>query len=170
MRKQQLLQRAVNKIARGSLARAFLAWKDKFAIVDKFLLMKRKGIAVNRMGRMRRAFKEWRVLVNERWWKDQMITRDNDIERLNRLVSCGLTPVIHPSLSVSLPLSLSLSLSLSVSVCLSVCLSLSIYLSIYLYLSISVSLPPLSPYLSPPLCLCVYVSGLDQDGRKHELT
>ena len=90
VRTQQLIQRAAARIARGCLARAFLAWKDKFNLVDKYLQMKRKALAVNRRGRMRRAFLAWRELTQERWWKDQMTMRDNDVDRLSRLVSPNL--------------------------------------------------------------------------------
>ena len=40
--KQQLLKRVVARLKRGLLSRAFLAWKDKFNLVDKFLAMRRK--------------------------------------------------------------------------------------------------------------------------------
>ena len=40
--KQQLLRRAVARLSRGLLSRAFFAWKDKFHLVDKYLAMRRK--------------------------------------------------------------------------------------------------------------------------------
>ncbi len=40
--KQQLLRRAIARLQRGLLARAFLAWKDKFHLVDKYHAMRKK--------------------------------------------------------------------------------------------------------------------------------
>lgn len=40
--KQQLLRRAIARLQRGLLSRAFLAWKDKFHLVDKYHAMRKK--------------------------------------------------------------------------------------------------------------------------------
>lgn len=44
--KQQLLRRVIARLQRGLLSRAFLAWKDKFHLVDKYLAMRRKVIGM----------------------------------------------------------------------------------------------------------------------------
>ena len=40
--KQQILRRALMRMQRFCMARAFFAWKDKFNLVDKFHAMRRK--------------------------------------------------------------------------------------------------------------------------------
>lgn len=44
--KQAKLKKAVARIMRGALSRAFFAWKDELHLVDKNLAMKRKVRAV----------------------------------------------------------------------------------------------------------------------------
>ncbi len=48
--KQQILRRALARIQRGVLSRAFQAWKDKFHIVDANLAMRRKVGGTGRGG------------------------------------------------------------------------------------------------------------------------
>jgi hypothetical protein len=40
--KQQKLRRALNRIAKGTLSRAFFAWKERYGLKDKTHAMKKK--------------------------------------------------------------------------------------------------------------------------------
>eukprot|EP00877_Chromochloris_zofingiensis_P001776 jgi/Chrzof1/1159/Cz01g42220.t1 len=80
--KQAKLKKAVARIMRGALSRAFFAWKDELHLVDKNLAMKRKVAATIARGLLKRSFLEWRRLAEERWWKNQYVMREREIQLL----------------------------------------------------------------------------------------
>ena len=49
---------------------------------------------VNASGKLRRAFEVWQGVVEERWWRTQLQTRDHEISHLSQRVSCLATHVV----------------------------------------------------------------------------
>ncbi|KAL3152452.1 hypothetical protein ABBQ32_001497 [Trebouxia sp. C0010 RCD-2024] len=82
--KQQVLQRAIQRMRRSELSRCFYLWKDRFGEVDDYARKRRKCEVMIRQGLVRRVFGEWQRLCQERDWKTQLATRDNEIKRMDR--------------------------------------------------------------------------------------
>ncbi|GMH34174.1 hypothetical protein BSKO_02008 [Bryopsis sp. KO-2023] len=80
--KEQVLQRAVARIRRGLLARAYFTWKDKFHLVDKDLQMRRKVNATINRGIVKRCFQEWQEICKEHAWKCQIRMREREVKAL----------------------------------------------------------------------------------------
>ncbi|KAK9816546.1 hypothetical protein WJX72_001787 [[Myrmecia] bisecta] len=79
---QNKIRKAMARIQRGTLSRAFFTWRDDFGKLDKYTKMMRKCKQVLAKGLLKRAFAEWVTLVRERWWKNQFAMRDNQIHHL----------------------------------------------------------------------------------------
>ncbi|DBA91048.1 TPA: hypothetical protein ACH3X2_004154 [Trebouxia sp. C0005] len=82
--KRQVLERAVQRMRRSELSRCFYLWKDRFGEVDDYARKRRKCEIMIRQGLLRRVFAEWQQLCQERDWKTQLATRDNEIKRMDR--------------------------------------------------------------------------------------
>eukprot|EP00891_Asterochloris_glomerata_P005550 jgi/Astpho2/5550/Aster-02810 len=85
--KRLTLARAVARIRRSTLSRCFHLWRDRFGEVDDYARKRKQCELVVRHGLLRRCFAVWQHICEERDWKTQLATRDNEIRRLDREAS-----------------------------------------------------------------------------------
>ncbi|KAK9803313.1 hypothetical protein WJX73_000462 [Symbiochloris irregularis] len=82
--KRRQLQRASQRLERSRLLRMWYAWRVDFPRRDRSHAMLGKARRVLNRGKLGRVVGAWQALIEERWWRLQISTRDHEIQHLTQ--------------------------------------------------------------------------------------